>query len=258
MNLKGHSIFSRNMNFHEEFPDIEIDQKVSPLHCSTYLGKLEITKMILQNPTIDIDIASYPSGHTPLQLACTTGNYEIVDLLLEYGAEPNKPNKFSQTPLVSCFNRLDEENYAYENKKICFKTASLLLDYGADINWIVDKMKGMTLLMQLCDVKMKMSRKEQSINLEIIKFLCEHGAEKEMPTLKGKSIEDIANKHSNKTEVLDILSKTEHTYIHDPLEMKKLQMRKLVPFPRNLAGSNSGKKHKKSKSLFHFMGLCNR
>lgn len=246
------------MNFSEEFPEIEIDQKVSPLHCSTYLGKLEITKMILHNPSIDIDIASYPSGHTPLQLACTTGNYEIVDLLLEYGAEPNKPNKFNQTPLVCCFQRLDEENYAYENKKICFKTVSLLLDYGADINWIVDKFKGLTLLMQLCNIKMKMSKNEESITLEIIKFLCEHGSEKEMSSLSGKSLEQLCSKSRNKEAIIEIISNTKQIYYHDPLETKRQQMERLIPIPRVMANLQSGKKHKKSKSLFQFMGLCNR
>jgi len=35
--------------------------------------------------------------------------------------------------------------------------AELLLHYGADINWIVDKQHGYTLLMQLCSIKMDLS-----------------------------------------------------------------------------------------------------
>lgn len=35
--------------------------------------------------------------------------------------------------------------------------AELLLQNGADINWIVDKNKGHTLLMQLCNSKIEMS-----------------------------------------------------------------------------------------------------
>lgn len=44
------------------------------------------------------------------------------------------------------------------------KMAELLLSYGADLNWIVDKSHGYTLLMQLCSIKMDLSTKELEIN----------------------------------------------------------------------------------------------
>jgi hypothetical protein len=55
------------------------------------------------------------------------------------------------------------------------KMAELLLHYGADINWIVDKQHGYTLLMQLCSIKMELSAKEIETNYNIIKFLLENG-----------------------------------------------------------------------------------
>lgn len=85
-----------------------------------------------------------------------TGNYEILKLLLDAGAEVNKPNTFNQTAFVTCFARLEEvfikllffkEKNVFENRKICFKMAELLLHYGADINWIIDKTHGFHLLM---------------------------------------------------------------------------------------------------------------
>jgi len=48
---------------------------------------------------IDIDMASSDIGHTPLTVACLTGNYEIVKLLIEKGAEVNKPTYLNVTPL---------------------------------------------------------------------------------------------------------------------------------------------------------------
>lgn len=54
--------------------------------------------------------------------------------------------------------------------------AELLLQNGSDINWIVDKNKGYTLLMQFCAVKMELNSLEKAINYEIIKFLIENGA----------------------------------------------------------------------------------
>jgi len=32
---------------------------------------------LLINPTVDIDIATEETGHTPLTIACMTGNYEV-------------------------------------------------------------------------------------------------------------------------------------------------------------------------------------
>lgn len=48
--------------------------------------------------------------------------------------------------------------------------AELLLDFGADINWIVDKKHGWTLLMKLCATKKFANDIEKSINIECIKF----------------------------------------------------------------------------------------
>ena len=75
----------------------------------------------------------------------------------------NKPTKLNETAFKLCFNRLNEETNLFENKKICFKMAELLLDYGADINWIIDKNKGHTLLMKFCGVKNGIVNKRRSI-----------------------------------------------------------------------------------------------
>ncbi len=71
--------------------------------CASYFGRVEILRLILENISIDIDLASEGSGHTPLTIACATGNYEIVKLLIDHNAEVNKPTYFHHTPLVCCF-----------------------------------------------------------------------------------------------------------------------------------------------------------
>jgi len=59
--------------------------------------------MLMQNPSLDFDLSSSNNGHTPLTIACMTGNYEIVRLLIENYAEINKPTFFNYTPLLFCF-----------------------------------------------------------------------------------------------------------------------------------------------------------
>ena len=64
--------------------------------------------------------------------------------------------------------------------------AELLLQYGADINWVINKVQGYTLLTQLCSVRMELSDQEQKLNLEIIKFLLEHGADRQLKSVDNQ------------------------------------------------------------------------
>lgn len=79
--------------------------------------------------------------------------------------------------------------------------AELLLQNGADINWIVNKVKSYTLLMQLSAVKMDLSQKEMDVNFEIIRFLVENGANKNIQSAKGKTAYELANKNKNKERI---------------------------------------------------------
>jgi hypothetical protein len=47
-----------NVNFVESYSEIEVDSKISPLICACFLGRLEIVKMLLQNESVDVDLAS--------------------------------------------------------------------------------------------------------------------------------------------------------------------------------------------------------
>ena len=58
-----------------------------------------MVQLLLKNLTIDIDFATFGKGYTPLIVACLTGNFEIVQLLLEAGAEVNKPSFINFTSL---------------------------------------------------------------------------------------------------------------------------------------------------------------
>lgn len=62
------------------------------------------------------------------------GNYEIVCLLAENGADVNLSDEMEQSPLIYCFSRLNEDENFYENKGLALKMADELLRHGADIN----------------------------------------------------------------------------------------------------------------------------
>ena len=126
-------------------------------------------------------------------------------LLLLAGAEPNKPNLLHQSPLAATLFRLVEEPASFENRKICFLIADLLMKHGADPNWIIDKQQGLSLLHYFCGLKMKMNKCQKQLNKDIIAFLLEKGADCFQLTLKDKSCEDLLQNHSNKEELLLLL-----------------------------------------------------
>lgn len=204
-------LHKKNLNYLKEYNEINLDNKINPLLCASYLGRADIVKYFLQNPGIDVDLASIDAGHTPLTIACLTANYEILQMLIESDAEVNKPNTYNQTPFIASFSRLEEENNIYENQKLCFKMAELLLQYGADINWIVDKKKGYSLLLQLCAVKTNLKEKEKEINYQTIKFLLENGANRLLLTNKGKTVFDLLKKHCNNEKITVLLNTIEQT-----------------------------------------------
>jgi len=218
--LKKSGVRDINLNYYLEYKEISFDKKITPLILACFLGRIECVRYMLENPTLDVDLPSEDSGYTPLCVACLTGNYEILKLLVDANAETNLPNKYNQTPFVLCFARLNEETNVYENTKICFKMLELLLDYGADINWIVDKTKGHTILMQFCSVKMELEEREKRINLDVIKFLLEHGADKNIISNKGKNCMELAKKHSNSEAVIEVLKSTNQIYFHGKLKKK--------------------------------------
>lgn len=93
------------------------------------------------------------------------GNYEIVKLLAENGADINHENSMGQTPLLFCFSRMTETSNIYENKNICIKIAEILLTFGGDINHYHH---GKTLLMDFCGISMALDQVQLEMNLEVI------------------------------------------------------------------------------------------
>lgn len=140
------------------------------------------------------------------------GNLEVVKLLVENGADTNHQNSMGYTPLLYCFSRMTETTNVYENKNICLSIAEILLQYGADINYYHH---GKTLLMSFCGISMALDPVQLEMNLEVITFLLENGADR---TLKAKTnsmtSEELANNHCSKETVKELLRTVKQTKFH--------------------------------------------
>jgi hypothetical protein len=91
--------------------------------------------------------------------------------------------------------------------------AQLLLQYGADINWVIDKLKGETILHKAVSVKGFSSERSiersREVNVDLIRFLLENGANRYLINNKGKNSFELAVKHCNKEKVLEMLLNVE-------------------------------------------------
>jgi ankyrin repeat protein len=136
-----------------------------------YSGCKETCKHFLRNKKIDVDLETPLNKQTPLIVACSEGNYEIVRLLLLGNAEVNKPNAFSYSPLTAVLFRLSESAISFENTKVCFLISDILVSHGADVNWVMDKANGYSLLHFYCSLRLPMNDSQRKLNYKIVKFL---------------------------------------------------------------------------------------
>ena len=61
-----------------------LHEDISPLHIVCQNNNIEIAKLLLSHPNIDVNSQTfYTNRMTPLHFACKYGNYEIVELLLK-------------------------------------------------------------------------------------------------------------------------------------------------------------------------------
>jgi len=81
----------RNLNWYGEHIKTNLDSQITPLTQAAYLGRKNVVDMMLENFTyLDLNMATKENGYTPISGACMAGNFEIVSLLAENGADVNK------------------------------------------------------------------------------------------------------------------------------------------------------------------------
>ena len=69
--------------------DYELENPLRPLHIAAIEGKPRMARALIENGAC-VDSAD-SKGKTPLFYACTKGNFEVVEVLIELGADINKP-----------------------------------------------------------------------------------------------------------------------------------------------------------------------
>uniref|UniRef100_A0A0N5A3U6 ANK_REP_REGION domain-containing protein n=1 Tax=Parastrongyloides trichosuri TaxID=131310 RepID=A0A0N5A3U6_PARTI len=114
-------------------------------------------------------IYDYRNIITPLIFATIFGDANIVESLLEHGADPNLTDNFHRSPLL----------YAVENNHL--NICKILIDYGANVN--LPEKNGYTPLHIACK---QIKKKRKFINL-----LIAHGANCDQPDFMGRSCADI-------------------------------------------------------------------
>ncbi|WVZ91129.1 hypothetical protein U9M48_037341 [Paspalum notatum var. saurae] len=159
-------------------PGMPDSKGATPLHHAAEQGHCEAVRLLLSKG-VDVDPVF---GHgTPLHLALAIPNDrdQIVKILLEHGADPNKvSNAFSPLALACC---------GYSLK--CMK---LLVEAGADVNFICPT--GESILMVAVD----------GGSTDIVKFLLEAGADPNVADKDGQLPIMLAADHKHR-ELVEIL-----------------------------------------------------
>ena len=93
----------------------------TPLILASTAGHSEVVEILIDNGA-DIEAQSERTKDTPLSLACSGGRYEVVEILLRLGANKEHRNVSDYTPLSLAASG------GYVN------IIKLLLSYGAEIN----------------------------------------------------------------------------------------------------------------------------
>lgn len=86
--------------------------------------------------------------------------------------------------------------------------ADILLQYGAAINILVDRTRGYTLLMQFCSISMDLEPLQLEMNLDVVRYLLEHGADRNVRSKEGLTAWDLAERHCAGKRIRELLLRT--------------------------------------------------
>ena len=174
-------LLEKGIEYEKEFP-----AGFSPLHISSREGHAEVTRVLLQEAEIYVDVEDM-FGETPLFFAAKGDHFEVVDILIESGAEVSAQNHLRETVLYE----LTRESRIRMLSRLCEKYGASALDGGAEPDpWefaAVHEMLGVVrVLHDSCRADVNRSNHEHftalhsaviSANLEMLEYLIERGAD---------------------------------------------------------------------------------
>ncbi|ORX45573.1 ankyrin, partial [Piromyces finnis] len=198
----------------------------TPLHYACTYNRINITKILLQSPKINVDIKCCQSRITPFLCAAYTKNIEMMTILLEHGANINACDSNGASVLFNLCKDENKEVYKY------------LLDHHISVK-IQDK-SGMTILHQIA-VTNKKELAELIINYdrsiidyqdiygktalhycainnykEIMKMLIENNANIKIKDKKNNNVVDYLIDNDNYTEdIKQLIKSLEHSDLKD-------------------------------------------
>lgn len=145
-------------------PDATDAQGGSVLQAAAFQGDLETVRLVIDGGA---DVAAADLQTTPLGYAAMGGHVEVVWLLLERGADPNRPGATSRLPWsgIPLEMALLPAGAADHTAGRRLEIAALLVENGAEVD--VRGLGGRTLLHGVAEEG----------NLASAKFLLDHGAE---------------------------------------------------------------------------------
>lgn len=97
----------------------------------------------------------------------------------------------------------------------------LLLDYGADIDYVISSTDGLTFLMYFSTMKTILSDTQNQLLLEAVTFLLEHGADRTKKDNYGKNSFDLVEDNPQKEKVLFLLRTVKQKYHHKKRVLSK-------------------------------------
>ena len=168
----------------KEFVNATDDYDRTPLHLASEDGNPEVVELLLENGA---DVNAKDDFGTPLHDASRNGRTEVVELLLERGAEVEAKNKDGRTPLHDA------------SRNGHTKIAKLLLENGKDLYTDVDGKLNKDFIDKFVDVKDKkgvtpLHYASWDGYTDIAKVLLERGANINAKTKNGETLEDFVKK----------------------------------------------------------------
>jgi ankyrin repeat protein len=126
---------------------------------------IESLRLLCETNSIDVNRKKEKYGETPLEIACHALNVELVELLIEYGANVNVSDRFGSTPLHNIVTCSDEQH---------IEIAKILIKHGADVNGCGD----VSNVDELYSYKTPLHYACEEYNdIEMVKLLIDNGAD---------------------------------------------------------------------------------